>query len=472
MRWGGWGGGGGVLWWGLIAAVRSSKNIKFERGRAGATAMARATVLLLVSVVAATPSAAQITSAAPDQYTCGDEETEGEAEYWRTYNDAFYARSVFGGLSIVACLTVLCVSYAHGKDRRSLRDRIITGLFVSNLVFSIANAPPLGAYMCRDGEEGRIVTTEAWKTTDHIVLFGMLYSGKWWMISYELFIVIISVATMRSGSINIPRNHEIAGHAVCFAVGLIVFLVFVLKAGPRLQAGVHGDLAAWVEYEAVETHLMDGWVTLFVIFMVLWIGLQLQLRKLTKEWNAGLVEAKEGWQNDDRWIEPDTAVNEARDRKQQLMDLQKQSYQAVVLPLAPYVWTFSAFSIPAIVLATDYCAAQTTRVNARKSGPEMPCFNGCYMVLAMRPLATAAVYFRDPQRRAELLDYRTLGRKLWRRLSEFFAWAFGLEDQRHGFRFNRELEEVRIIDDDAGDPGAEDGAAGSGVPYELMDSET
>ena len=37
------------------------------------------------------------------------------------------------------------------------------------------------------------------------------------------------------------RTHEIAGHALCFAVGLIVFLVFVLKAGPPYRAYTLGN---------------------------------------------------------------------------------------------------------------------------------------------------------------------------------------------------------------------------------------
>ena len=61
-----------------------------------------------------------------------------------------------------------------------------------------------------------------------------------------------------------------------------------------------------------------------------------------------------------------------------------------------------------------------------------------------------AVYFWDPQCRAELRDYRTLGRKLWHRLSGLAVWMCGREDRRRGLRFNHELDEVRIIDDDNG----------------------
>lgn len=89
------------------------------------------------------------------------------------------------------------------------------------------------------------------------------------------------------------------------------------------------------------------------------------------------------------------------------------------------------------------------------------------------------MYFRDPRCWAELRDCRTLGRKLWARLSDFVAWALGREDRRRGLRFNRELEEVRIIDDedhdadsdheDIGGGGDDGGAQGASVRYELME---
>jgi len=447
--------------------------------------------LLLLVVAAAAPTAAQSTTAVSESgdddahlnEDCGAGETEGVAEYWRSYNGVIYATVVFGWLSILACLAVLAVSYAHGKGRRSLRARIIAGLFVSNLVFSIGIANP-NVYVCQSGTYTQVVGP-----TTEVGLKALLYGGKMGMMAYELFIVVTSIAMLRSGTINMPRAYEILGHAICFAVGLTVFVFFVLKAGPQWEAAqgwqTPEELEAEVRWSAIGKDLMDGWVVLFGIFILLWVGLRFQLHMLTKEWGAVVAETKEEWQHEDRWIAPDTAVHDARDRKQQLMDLQKQSYREVVMPLAPYVWTFLAFSIPAIVMATDYCTAETTRVDSRNSGPAIECFMGCYMVLALRPLATAAVYFRDPQCRAELRDCRTIGRKLWRRLSDSFAWAFGLDDRRHGtVRFNRQLEGVRIIDDgdvgevDAGSDhdgvggcgGGDDGTAtGASVRYELME---
>ena len=220
---------------------------------------------------------------------------------------------------------------------------------------------------------------------------------------------------------------------------------------------------------------MDGWVTLFGVCLVLWIGLKHQLHKLTAEWEAVMADAEEEWQHEDQWLKPDTAVNEARDRMLLLIQLQKQraqSYEEVVLPLQPYVWTFLAFSIPAIVMAIDYCGTQNARVNERQSGPELGCFAGCYMVLSLRPLATATVYFLDQQCRAELLGYTAV----YARSSASSGcgsptFSRGISGWRIGATACGSTERSRRRESNR-EPGAEDDGAGSGVPFELMDSET
>ena len=75
---------------------------------------------------------------------------------------------------------------------------------------------------------------------------------------------------------------------------------------------------------------------------------------------------------------------------------------------------FVVFSVPAIVMATDYCAANEEA--AYLSADPFPCDNTCEMVLSIRSLATALIYFRDCDRRNELLDFRVLCRKVWHRL--------------------------------------------------------
>ena len=94
--------------------------------------------MVLIGGAGGAPSPAP-TAAVGDIGRCDDKAT---AEYYRTFNAVTYTRSVFAGVSIITSMAVLSVGYAYGKDRRSLRGRIIAGLFVSNLVFAIGMLVP------------------------------------------------------------------------------------------------------------------------------------------------------------------------------------------------------------------------------------------------------------------------------------------------------------------------------------------
>ena len=62
-----------------------------------------------------------------------------------TINAIVFATAAVGGASAVACLAVTTTIVAHGRDRVSMRDRILIGLMLTNAVYSIANAIPLNA---------------------------------------------------------------------------------------------------------------------------------------------------------------------------------------------------------------------------------------------------------------------------------------------------------------------------------------
>jgi hypothetical protein len=59
------------------------------------------------------------------------------------YNRIVLATSIAGGVSILPCIVVILVILAYGKDIMYLRSRIIIGLMISNIVYSIANAIPV-----------------------------------------------------------------------------------------------------------------------------------------------------------------------------------------------------------------------------------------------------------------------------------------------------------------------------------------
>jgi len=62
-----------------------------------------------------------------------------------TINSVVYATAMVGGASAVACIAIAATIVAHGRDRDSMRDRIVVGLMLANAVYSTANAIPLNA---------------------------------------------------------------------------------------------------------------------------------------------------------------------------------------------------------------------------------------------------------------------------------------------------------------------------------------
>ena len=93
-------------------------------------------------------------------------------------------------------------------------------------------------------------------------------------------------------------------------------------------------------------------------------------------------------------------------------------------------------------MATDYCAT-----NENLYGNPYPCDNVSQMVLSMRSLATAGIYFTNRDRRSELLDIQGLCRKVWRPLK---ADALGCASAATGGR------------------GVARGAVGTGGGYRLQ----
>ena len=76
---------------------------------------------------------------------------------------------------------------------------------------------------------------------------------------------------------------------------------------------------------------------------------------------------------------------------------------------------FTFFSIPAVLMSTDYCVD----VSDEPTGPG--CNVLCECVLALRSLATVLVFFSDRRCRDELLDYKALLSRCRRRLGKLWA---------------------------------------------------
>ena len=151
---------------------------------------------------------------------------------------------------------------------------------------------------------------------------------------------------------------------------------------------------------------------------------------------------------------------------------------------------FVVFSVPAIIMATDYCAKNED--TAHRSADQYPCDILSQMVLSMRSLATAMIYFRHRDRRCELLDFGVLYRKVWHRLRADVRWCTGAATgDGYRLQFNSEpdvlefspydsvalssvgsgpLHAIHGIDDDDGQDDGQDEDAG--IPYQLMDDAT
>ena len=118
------------------------------------------------------------------------------------------------------------------------------------------------------------------------------------------------------------------------------------------------------------------------------------------------------------------------------------------------------------------------------------------MVLTLRPLATAAVFFANGQCRRQLFGGSELARRVSLRLWNCVLWAIGERQTTGGgdrVRFNPELAQVEEFrpgsaiaepdaaprgrshsahsggDDDEGGAGDHGSRVGAGMPYERMD---
>ena len=212
---------------------------------------------------------------------------------------------------------------------------------------------------------------------------------------------------------------------------------------------------------------MESWLGLLAAVIALWLRQRWLLHGLLTQWSVGLTDAHDTWDRE-LWNRSDTYVENERAKRRLLLDLQREAYLSVAKPLEPYIVVFVLFSTPAIVMATDSCAAETEHVGAVRDGGNAGCQTNCILVLALRPIATAVVYFANRECREQLLSPVTLFQKLVARIKNSPLCFCTGRSKGAGVGFDKELERVKIIDADHGDndPGE---AVGEQVPYELID---
>ena len=125
---------------------------------------------------------------------------------------------------------MLAVIFGYRKDCRSLRERILFGVFVGNIIYSVVNTIPISLEETGDNDCGNPVHGDA-----QAAVRGLWFWGKFTMISYEFFVIYASVIALKTGSTNLSRRHEHAIHAACIAVGFFAFIGFYVSANVTYQ---------------------------------------------------------------------------------------------------------------------------------------------------------------------------------------------------------------------------------------------
>lgn len=346
--------------------------------------------------------------------------------------------SVFGSLSIIGTLGVIAVILAYRKDRRSLRERILLGVFFGNFIYSIANAIPVGFQQTDSRNCGDSVFSD-FKTS----IRGIWFWGKYLLVMYELFVVFASVHALKQGANKFSTGAEIALHLTCHIAAILSFIIFIIGANGATDFTdtkqtaflIQQQQQSIVDYNDVVQQTILVWVVLLGITILVWIYQKFVLyARLQAQWRKALEEAEESWAKD-LWDIDKADVRRDLDRKRKLYQLSKEGYDEIAKPLEPYVAIFTLFGIPAIIMSTDFCVG-TTSFTALE---QLDCQHTCECVLALRTLASVAVYFREKKCREQIYGFRQLLLKLSYRINNVFG------NSGDSVRFKKNVDVKRII---------------------------
>eukprot|EP00041_Stephanoeca_diplocostata_P042238 m.10488 g.10488 ORF g.10488 m.10488 type:complete len:457 (-) comp7521_c0_seq1:341-1711(-) len=349
---------------------------------------------------------------------------------------------VLGVLSITLCLCVIAVILAYNKDRKFLRERLILGLMCTNVMYSGANCSPMNLAITRECQYVLTQVQVAWAR-------GFWLFGKYWMACYEIFIVGISLHALRTGKVNIPPRTEIAAHILCGAAGAIALVTFLIMQLPLASSADHSldefyiasarqNFSEVAQVGSLLTEELDSiqrnvslmlriWFVPFSMTLILWLLSRYVYHLLCVEWKMDFQRATETW-NRDLWAEDDQQI---RERREKILNLRRDAFAELATPLEPYVAIFVVFAIPAIIMSTDYCV--------QRSKIPFFCTSPNEMVLAMRSLAVATVYFLNNDNFQQLRHGGQLCTKLRTRFSSAGAWiGRHLQGRRAPVQSNRE----------------------------------
>eukprot|EP00035_Acanthoeca_spectabilis_P006245 m.122361 g.122361 ORF g.122361 m.122361 type:complete len:1121 (+) comp13417_c0_seq1:122-3484(+) len=379
-------------------------------------------------------------------------------------NTIVHATSLVGIVSVTMCSLVLVVIFAYGRDKTSMRERILIGLFLANIAYSVANIIPMNRLRTLNAKCGQLAlsfsTIRFWR--------AWWFFGKYGLVSFELFILGASLWSLLRGAPRLSRLSEAGLHLLCAAVAAASFIGFWVRAYSINRAGYNeaaqtealnepdsshigldddlDDLfptqeaayrfdSARGQYDALEQRMLQVWVGAASVAMLLLLALQRADVRLRSELR-NLVKLAVHAEANDEWA--DTRRSQWENWRERL-GFQKEAYHEVTGPLKPYVLVFGLFIPPAVVMSTTWCqthsgAQATSFGGSAASAPTITygtCDVWCEFVLAFRSLVTVLVYFSSVDRRMEVYRVATLVRRV--------AWRLG------GFQLERRATSAQSV---------------------------
>jgi hypothetical protein len=327
--------------------------------------------------------------------------------------------------------------------------------------YSSANVIPLNALLTSVSNCGVLATPFG------TIRFGRAwwFCGKYGLVGFELYMVGASVWALTKGSSSIPLWFECVAHMACWTVAVTAFVTFYLLCARINNSGYNADTqlrattgsidhgspdddrdddlttaemdrfdAGRQEYDSLVRKMLVAWNVMVGVAMSLWVVLRLAYKWAQSKLQAD-VHIVEQTQRDDVWA---STRRSAWDAQRLLLVARGKAFADVAKPLEPYIGVFVLFSVPALVMSTEYCQTRSgADPNFYLSSSRVDhaftfgtCDVWCEFVLAFRSLATVAVYLISRERRVELVSIRVTLRKLRTRLWGCFNFAQSDDSRR------------------------------------------
>ena len=127
-----------------------------------------------------------------------------------------------GLLGIIGSLCIMIVIYAHKKDKNHVTQRVIMGLAIATLCFSIANVMPLDL----------VYLNKCADIASHgVIAYGRVFwfAGKFAILFYEIYILLYSIYILKTHSKRSSLRTEIITHTAIWICTIIILLCSCLR---------------------------------------------------------------------------------------------------------------------------------------------------------------------------------------------------------------------------------------------------